>query len=57
MGTPGSGNGLGKRAGRNPGTAPQADFTLDLAVRRLSGGRMSSTRRRGGGIPRTAGRI
>src|SRR5713226_1557691 len=27
MGTPGSGNGLGKRAGRNPGTAPQADFT------------------------------
>src|SRR5260370_10811197 len=37
MGTPGSGNGLGKRAGRNPGTAPQADFTLDLAVRRLPG--------------------
>ena len=31
-GTPGSASGLGKRAGSNPGTAPQADSTDEIAV-------------------------
>jgi hypothetical protein len=46
MRTPGSGSGLGKRTGRNPGTAPQVDFTRRSTPRNRLG--RAAQRRRAG---------